>query len=459
MDQRLVAGVAWFAGVCFVATIAPAETPLATMRVATGLNQPLQALAPPGDTERLFVVEQSTGNVRILNLDTLTFNGTPYLTISGLVPGYELGLLGMAFDPNYAVTGRFYVAYIDGTLTSRVARGTVSADPDIANPALEQLAALVQPAAVHNVHTLAFGPDGMLYIAAGDGGDQSDPFDRGQDLSVPFGKIWRWDVSGPTGYAIPPDNPFVGDPEALDEIWAYGLRNPWRIGFDSVTGDLYVPDVGQANWEEISFLPAFSTGGANFGWRCREGAHDFLPSTTNPCGSCTDPDCPLIDPIHEYDHLTGCSVTGGFVYRGCAIPDLRGTYFFADYCSRTIWSFRYDGLAVTDFRDRTVELTPDVGSIRRISSFGQDGRGELYLCDLMDGELFKVVPAGAVDPPTPHDYDNDGCVDLFDLARFDACAAGPGVAYEDCQCDVFDDDHDGDDDLRDFAGFQRGFSP
>jgi hypothetical protein len=226
--------------------------------------------------------------------------------------------------------------------------------------------------------------------------------------------------------------------------------------------------VGQGNWEEIDFEPASSPGGVNYGWRCREGAHDFASSTTNPCGSCDDPSCPLTDPVYEYDQtiLALCAVTSGYVYRGCAIPDLRGTFFFGDfYCDFSpsavapIWSFRYRNGIIEGFTDRSTELDPP-GSlvINSLTSFGEDGLGELYLCD-RGGDVYKIIPASASDPPTPQDYDNDGDVDDFDSRSLVGCLSGMKLTYSNCLCDVFDRDGDGHVDLWDFAALQTAMNP
>jgi glucose/arabinose dehydrogenase len=254
----------------------------------------------------------------------------------------------------------------------------------------------------HNGGWIAFGPnDGLLYIATGDGGGGGDD-DAGHTAGTGnaqdttdnlLGKILRIDVDGTNGstgtYGIPTGNPFVGK-AGDDEIWSYGLRNPWRNAFDSETGDLYIADVGQRLWEEVSFQPASSSGEENWGWRCREGAHDF--NTLN-CDGLT-----LLDPIHEYSHGGSphrCSITGGEVYRGCAVPDLAATYFFADYCSDQIWSFRAVGGTATDLRDRTVELAVAGRTINDITSFGRDALGELYILD-RGGEMYRIVPDDAL---------------------------------------------------------------
>ncbi|MDH5308171.1 MAG: PQQ-dependent sugar dehydrogenase, partial [Myxococcales bacterium] len=247
----------------------------------------------------------------------------------------------------------------------------------------------------------------LLYIATGDGGGANDDgtghtpgTGNSQDTTANLlGKILRIDVDGSDGpggrYGIPPGNPFVGQ-AGDDEIWSFGLRNPWRNAFDAETGDLYIADVGQNLWEEVNLQPAASAGGENWGWRCREGAHDF---NTAGCGGLA-----LLDPIHEYSHAgppQRCSVTGGEVYRGCAMPDLAGTYFFADYCSAQIWSFRTQGGAVVDFRDRSAELAVAGRTINEITSFGRDARGELYVVD-RSGEVYRIAPRdvpSACQPP------------------------------------------------------------
>ena len=374
------------------------ETPLTTVRVAQGLTRPAFVTAPPGDTARVFIVEQrgsdNRGRIKILKNGVLL--SRPFLTTAVLATAFEQGLLGLAFAPDYATTGRFYINYTRaGDGATIVARHTVSSDPDSANPTGTVILTVAQPFDNHNGGWLGFGPDGFLYVALGDGGDAGDPGDRAQNLNTLLGKMLRIDVSGAT-YTSPPGNPFVGV-AGLDEIWAYGLRNPWRPAFDRLTGDLYIADVGQNIIEELNFQPASSNGGENYGWRCYEGLNFFTESATIPCGSCLAPGCPKAEPIFQYPHTGGrCSVTGGYVYRGCAIPDLKGQYFFADYCAATIYSGRAQGDTLVDFRDRTAQLAPGGGlSIGSITSFGEDARGELYICD-QGGEVFKIVPASAV---------------------------------------------------------------
>ena len=398
MSERI--GIAYAALALALATAlaspqaASAATPLHTIRIAQGLSFPLYVTAPPGDTTRLFIVERrggdSRGRIKIWRNGSVL--ARPFLTTQVLASGNEQGLLGLAFAPDYATSGRFYINYTqtDGTVT--VERRQVSADPDSAQPTGVQILTIPHPQSNHNGGWLGFGPDGYLYVAVGDGGGSGDTDDNAQNLSTLLGKMLRLDVSGAT-YTSPPSNPFFGPTAGRDEIWAYGLRNPWRPSFDRLTGDLIIADVGQNVIEEVDFQPASSPGGENYGWRCYEGPNFFSESTTIPCGSCLAPGCPKVAPAYFYDHSGGrCSVTGGFVYRGCAIPDLQGQYFFADYCVGQIYTGRFDGGVLVDFANRTADLAPGGGlSIGLIPSFGQDARGELYICD-GDGEVYKIVP-------------------------------------------------------------------
>jgi glucose/arabinose dehydrogenase len=251
-----------------------------TVRVATGLSRPAFVTSPPGDYERAFIVEQHTGRIKILNLDDNSLNGTPFLDIDGLATGNEQGLLGLAFHPNYAANGYFYVNLTVTGGTTEIRRYQVSADPDIADASSQTLVMTYgQPFSNHNGGWMGFGPDGYLYISAGDGGSGNDPGNRAQDITDQLlGKLLRIDVDGDefpgdpnANYAVPPTNPFVGA-TGDDEIWAFGLRNPWRCSFDGLTGDLYIADVGQGAWEEIDFQSAASAGGENYGWRCMEGS-------------------------------------------------------------------------------------------------------------------------------------------------------------------------------------------
>ncbi len=356
--------------------------------VVTGLTRPLYLTHAGDSSGRLFVVGQS-GAILVIQDGALL--PEPFLDVSGLVSpdalgsGYsERGLLGLAFHPAYAKNGRFFINYTDVNGDTAIAEYTVSADdPNRADPASARVILQVaQPFANHNGGQLAFGPDGYLYIGLGDGGSGGDPQGNGQNRFALLGKILRIDVDSAEPYAVPPDNPFADGANSAPEIWALGLRNPWRFSFDRATGDLYIGDVGQGDWEEISFQPAGSPGGINFGWNAMEGNHSF--------GGGATPD--MVPPIVEYSHNDGCSVTGGYVYRGEAIPDLQGVYLYGDWCSGIVWGAYRDEAGAW----QTVEL---MGTFRHITSFGEDEAGELYLLD--DGErgrdagvLLRFVPAG-----------------------------------------------------------------
>lgn len=410
------------------ASAAPA--PMGTTRVAFGLNRPIFATHAPGDTDRLFFVEQR-GVIRILDLNTNTVLGAAFLNIDALVPNIsgndERGLLGLAFHPDYANNGYFFVNYINNSSDTIIARYTVAGDPATSNLAdagsAQQVMFIDQIFTNHNGGWIGFGPnDGHLYIATGDGGSACDPGQRAQTIvNQKLGKMLRINVDG-LPYTIPVSNPFVGI-TGDDEIWAYGLRNPWRCSFDRLTGDLWIGDVGQNAREEIDFQPAASTGGENYGWDCREGTacantvSSQCIGTTNGCNCAT---VNAVDPIHEYTHALGFSLTGGYVNRGCDINDLDGHYFFADFGTARVWSFTYNG-SVNNFTERTVELAPGAGqSITDIASFGEDGRGELYIVDrggATTGEIYKIVPDS---PLAPSDITGDGSIkfdDAFYLAQ------------------------------------------
>jgi glucose/arabinose dehydrogenase len=346
--------------------------------VVSGLASPVFLTAAPGDAERLFVVERGGRVVIIRNGAVLA---SPFLDIQDLVTsGGERGLLSMAFHPDFSQNGEFFVDYTDVNSDTRVARYQVSADPDVADPASgEVILTVAQPYSNHNGGQLAFGPDGMLYIGLGDGGSAGDPLGNGQDPTTLLGAILRIDVDGGAPYVIPADNPFVSDGEARDEIWTYGLRNPWRFSFDRQTGDLYIGDVGQSAWEEVDVQPAASGGGENYGWNIMEGTHCYDATSCDQAG--------LDLPVLEYSHSEGCSITGGYVYRGSSLPILTGHYLYADYCSGWIRSFRYVGGEAVDLRDWSSALAPGTG----ISSFGQDALGELYVMTL-SGDVFRIVP-------------------------------------------------------------------
>lgn len=397
---------------------------ITTIRVASGLDRPVYVTAPAGDINRLFIVEQHTGQIKILNLNTGLINSTPFLDIDGLSMGNEQGLLGMAFHPDYAANGFFYVNFTDSGGTTNICRYQVSAgDPNNANAgSAVTIMTYSQPYSNHNGGWLGFGPDGFLYISSGDGGSGNDPGNRAQDItSQRLGKILRIDVNDSNSYTVPSSNPFVGI-TGDDEIWAYGLRNPWRPSFDRLAGDLYIADVGQNAREEINFQPASSTGGENYGWRVMEGTRCNISGDALPCD---DPNFAL--PVHEYAHGGapdgGRSITGGYVYRG-PIKDLQGVYFFADYVSNQIWSFRFDGANKTEFINRTTQLVPDGDSISSISSFGEDALGNLYIVAL-GGGVFKVVCESTI----TGDFNGSCDVDMADYAMFaSAWLSEPGDA-------------------------------
>lgn len=374
--------------------IAPPIVALRSRRVATGLANPLFATAPVTDARRLFIVGQ-TGDIRILDLTNGQLLPTPFLTITNLMTaGSEQGLLGLAFHPQYASNGRFFVNLtVPGGPGGRteIREYRVSNNPDLADPASARvILSFAQPFQNHNGGWIAFGPDQFLYIATGDGGSGNDPDNRAQRLDTQLGKLLRIDIDAddfPTdprkNYAIPGSNPFVGLTAAEPEIWAFGLRNPWRCSFDRMTGDLYIGDVGQNTREEINFQPASSMGGENYGWRLREG------TIANPAPGVGGPrPIGAVDPIHDYDHNHGFTVIGGFVYRGTTIPSLRGTYLFADFGGR-VWSFETAGSSISNLTERTAELAPSVGTLAGISSFGEDATGNLYIISRF-GDVFQI---------------------------------------------------------------------
>ncbi len=366
--------------------------------VAGGFTDPIYLESPAGDTSRLFVLEQG-GLIKIIKNGVVL--GTPFLDITDSVSGgNEQGLLGLTFHPDYSSNGYFYINYTYTNGDTRLVRGKVSGNPDIAEPdSMVTLLSVSQPFANHNAGMLAFSPtDGYLYMGLGDGGSGGDPQNNAQDSTVLLGKMLRIDVDGALPYAIPSDNPFVGNASVPDEICALGLRNPWRYSFDSETGALYIADVGQNEWEEVNYQ-ADGVAGLNYGWRLKEGTHCYNPSTNCDPGG-------LTDPIYEYPHGPECSITGGYVYRGCAMPDLQGMYFFADFCSGKVWTIEYDGNNVIDTTDRTSELTQDIGAFQFIVSFGQDELGELYILDRGRDEVIKIIPVNNPDCNTNGRNDN-----------------------------------------------------
>jgi glucose/arabinose dehydrogenase len=350
--------------------------------VVRGLSEPIFLTHAPGDATRLFVVEK-TGRIRIIQNGTLL--PAVFLDLRDSVSsGGEQGLLGMAVAPDYATSGRFVVSYTAprGRLsggTSVIARYTVSSgNPNLADPTSgHTLLEVEQPYDNHNGGMVAFGPDGFLYIGLGDGGGGGDPLDTGQDRSDLLGSLLRIDVSGTTGYVVPPSNPYAGGSPYAPELWNWGLRNPWRFSFDRNNGNLYIGDVGQNSREEISVAPASSTGGENYGWNELEGTICYRAGC-DPTGT--------VLPVLDYDHGIGCSVTGGYVYRGSAIPSLVGHYLYADYCSGWVRSFQYSGGQAVNRQDQ-----PTLSPGGNITSFGEDATGELYVLT-HNGVVYRIVP-------------------------------------------------------------------
>lgn len=357
-----------------------AGTPqLTTVRVAAGLSSPVDLQAIPGDRSRLFVVEQG-GRIRVVRGGAVL--PAAYLDIASRISsGGERGLLGLAFHPAFAQNGRFFVNYTDGNGDTKIAEFRATAAADVADPNSErQILFVPQPFANHNGGGLAFGNDGMLYIALGDGGSGGDPQGNGQNLATPLGKILRIDVDRGSPFAVPPDNPFVARAGAFPAVWAYGLRNPWRFAFDRLTGDLVIGDVGQNALEEVDVGLASHRGGENYGWNITEGTRCFRPAS-----GCSTAGLTL--PVVEYGRGDGCSITGGVVYRGCRMPGYHGTYFYGDYCTGMIRSFRLVSGQALDQRDWTAALGRGIGNI---SSFGIDADGEVHIVDY-DGEIYRIT--------------------------------------------------------------------
>jgi len=342
----------------------PDPTAYTWQEITTGLQRPVD-LRTDG-SGRLFVLEKN-GRIRILQNGQLSPN--PFLDITDRVndKNNEMGLLGLAFHPSYSQNGYFYVNYTGAGGDTFISR--FQANGDSADPSSElNLLKISQPFPNHNGGSLAFGPDGFLYAGLGDGGSAGDPFGNGQSLKTLLGKILRIDVDSKQPYAIPSDNPFG------DEIMFYGLRNPWRISFDKATGDLYIGDVGQGDWEEIDFVPAGSSGGLNFGWNYYEGSHEYDPPSAG--------DSKLTFPVAEYSHADGgCSVTGGYVYRG-SMAAWNGIYLYGDYCTGNIWGLIHSG------EQWQLQLLFETHLL--VTSFGQDENGEIYLL-IDNGSVHKLT--------------------------------------------------------------------
>jgi glucose/arabinose dehydrogenase len=372
--------------------------PSITLRnVASGFRQPV-GVVNAGDA-RLFVVEKS-GVIRIIDANGQVAP-TAFLNIEGRVNSSagERGLLGLAFHPDYAANGYFYVNYTGLDGHTRIARFSVRpGNPNSADPASEKiLLQIAQPFNNHNAGDMAFGPDGYLYFGMGDGGSGGDPGNRSQNGQTLLGKMIRIDVDMGDPYGIPEDNPFVKDERILDEIWAFGLRNPWRISFDRATGDLWIADVGQNAWEEVNRQPANSKGGENYGWRCYEG---FAPFNTSGCRPASE----YTPPVFVYPHVgSGCSgsVTGGYVYRGEEYPNLRGQYLYGDYCTGKIWALSLDGKGGWTNREM-LSFSPF-----EIAAFGEGHDGELYLATLRAGVIYRIADGCAALAPPVISFEND----------------------------------------------------
>ena len=363
-----------FASITFLCTHA-LEASVALQQVVAGLSHPLALESPKDGTGRLFIVEQG-GKIRIVKAGKLL--STPFLNVSSLVSsGGEMGLLGLAFHPNYKTNGRFFIDY------TRIKSGQVqvvvaeyhrsSTNADVASTTAKVLLVINTPFENHNGGQLAFGSDGFLYIGVGDGGGEGDPNGNGQKLSTLLGKILRININSGTLYSVPSTNPFVGRTGVKPEIWAYGFRNPWRFGFDTSTGRLFIGDVGQDSYEEINI----GKSGGNFGWSVMEGAHCF------PIGSSCSKTGKIL-PISEVAHPSAEAIIGGFVYRGSAISGLAGTYVFGDFVTGVIWGLKQTS---TGAWQRSTLLS----SGRAISAFGRDNNGNLYVVDYGNGSIYKIV--------------------------------------------------------------------
>ena len=356
------------------------DTGVRLVQVASGFSFPVLVTSPPEDQTRLFVVEKD-GLIRIIKDGQVL--STPFLDIRNEVThGGEQGLLGLAFHPDYARNRVFVINYTDTNGDTRVSMLKASSNPDVADPSTEEVFLFVdQPFPNHNGGHVTFGPFGYLFIGMGDGGSGGDPGNRAQDLATTLGKILRYHVDDDGHVTIPQGNPFVGNPGVLWGIWSGGLRNPWRFSFDRENNDLYIGDVGQSRYEEINVVAASAGFGraANFGWRIMEGNACFNPETN--CNTAS-----LVRPLLVYDHDEGCSVTGGHVYRGDDVPSIRGIYFYSDYCSGWIRSFRFEGGAAVDQKE-----WPELKPGGNVTSFGEDALGELYVVT-REGRIYRFAP-------------------------------------------------------------------
>ena len=371
---------------------------LRVLKLVDGLHKPVYLTSPGNSSDTLFIIEQHGVIQRLINGE---ISSLPLLNIRDRVyqskmPGDERGLLGMAFHPQFQKNGQLFVNYIDNYDNTIISRFEVDMTSSLQTATTEQIILqFKQPYSNHNGGHLTFGSDGKLYIGVGDGGYAGDPDENGQNINTVFGSILRLDVNQSFPYSIPPDNPFFNQQDARQEIWCYGLRNPWRFSFDSENGDLYIGDVGQSNWEEINYTPFHKVSGTNFGWNKMEGTHCY-PDDNN----CKPNSFTL--PVFEYpnnanyikiligwnqNNAQGCSVTGGYVYRGESIKELQGLYIFGDYCTGKIWSFKIEDETAKDHTEWKVN---GIENDLHLSSFGEDGLGELYLLN-HTGSIYKIV--------------------------------------------------------------------
>lgn len=431
-----------------LSTTGMAQT-LSSQQVITGIANPIWVTNPPGDFSRIFVVEQrqsggtaSAGAVKIYGLPNYNLIGT-FVTLT-VSTGDEQGLLGMAFHPNYASNGKVYLYYTVGGQDTLAVFTRNPGNPNQLQTPGTVIFQQTDPASNHNGGWMEFGPDGYLYLAIGDGGGANDsgsghiePTGNGQNLTTCLGKILRFDVNGNNGpnglYGIPTTNPYANNPDTTirKEIWAYGLRNPWRNDFDPATGDLYIADVGQNLWEEVNVQPADingNMGGRNYGWRCFESDVSFNSNG----GTCPAYGVGNVPILLKYGHgtnvaptnRTGCSITGGMVYRGCAIPGLEGTYFFADYCNKWVYSVRAN-VATNTYTAPTDRTTQVVNaSMGLLTSFGRDAYGEIYITtghNTTNGSVWKIVRgAGATAPADCNGNTRPDCQEILDGSVADA---------------------------------------
>ncbi len=456
--------VAWLFSVAAASTL-PATAwggnPQITSFVVANVDVPTAIAHAPGDFTRVFVAGRS-GPISVIKDQAVLPD--PFPDISALVRDNvnEQGLLGLAFHPDYQTNGFFYVNYTsepDGDTV--IARYQVTADPDVADPAGAQtVLTIAQPGNRHNGGFLGFGPhDDHLYIATGDGAAMGG-FVNAQDINSLLGKLLRIDVNCDDfpadplrNYGIPPGNPFVGV-DGADEVWAYGLRNPWRCSFDRETFDLYIGDVGSNNWEELSFRAAGSTGGENYGWPCMEG------EACTGLGFCTCNDPILVDPIFVYPNPVDASaaIIGGYVYRGCAIPDLVGAYIFGDHrisVGGKIWQLRHAAGVITELLEIQDDLDPGPGvQLNKITTFGEDAFGELYFGDAGGSEIFKIISADPVEP----DCNNNGVADACDIVGPTSTDVDGNGVPDECDC-PWDLDDSADVGITDFLALLAAWGP